>query len=121
MRAALLALAVVLPLAAPASASTCLTADGVENVAGQLVVRSVDKREVLMLRLAAPICLSGPARADNVVSSQLIHIYSNVAGMARALKRLSGRLVQVRGRPFGAISVYHRAPIVMEVVDVDQS
>jgi hypothetical protein len=41
--------------------------------------------------------------------------------MARALKRLSGRLVQVRGRPFGAISVYHRAPIVMEVVDVDQS
>jgi hypothetical protein len=76
--------------------------------------------EDYIVKLPAPICLSGDEEIDNVEGAASVHLVPNDDSVASRLQSLLGRSVLVRGLPFGAITAHHHAPIVMSVVDAEE-
>ncbi|MCC7346769.1 MAG: DUF4431 domain-containing protein [Variibacter sp.] len=104
--------------------AACLQANQVGQVAeGRLTAgkfRDAAGRPetAFILRLSAATCLAGPDADDNVRDVARIHVFSMQSAVRRKLSSLVGRVVQVRGNPFPAMTAHHHAPIVMDVSDV---
>jgi hypothetical protein len=54
-----------------------------------------------------------------VKSTRTIHVYSTDERISAEIKRFVGKTVLVRGRPFGAHTAHHHAPIVMDITEID--
>jgi hypothetical protein len=113
-------------LAAPGLApAACLKADAGGQVAeGRVLsIRFTDfagrTEQAFILRPATPTCLEGDSDYDKVERTDRIHIYSMDARMRRKIRGLVGRTVRVKGDPFGEHTVYHHAPIVMSVSEIE--
>lgn len=72
-----------------------------------------------ILTLPAATCLIGDDESDEVKSALAIHLYTSTEVLQNQLQRLVGETVFVRGKPFGAMTVHHHAPIVMEISEID--
>jgi hypothetical protein len=111
-------------LASPGFASRavaeCLNAatDSVVQI-GRLVQTRIGGASVFILRTPQPVCLRGANAEDDVPRTQSIHVYSSRAAVERALRDATGRDVRIRGRPFGAVTQHHKAPIVLDAATVD--
>jgi hypothetical protein len=106
--------------------AACLTADGGDQAAeGRLAyMLFVDfaghKEHAYILALKAPVCLDGKNDNDQVESTKRIHVYSMDAKLRGKMRGLVGRSVRVQGSPFGEHTVYHHAPIVMNIVTIER-
>jgi len=72
-----------------------------------------------ILRLPAAGCLDAKDAEFRVKSARTIHIYSFDDKLRAQMSRLAGKDVSVRGKPFGAHTAHHHAPIVMEISQID--
>lgn len=123
--AALIAFSVV-TVFEPASASECMRFDGkAERAAGALGVGAfqddADRPEsAFILTLPAPTCLDAVDPEFRVKDVRTIHIFGADDAVHTQIEKLSGESVVVHGRPFGAHTSHHHAPIVMEVVAIDR-
>jgi hypothetical protein len=77
------------------------------------------KEHAYILRLAAPACLDGDDEYDKVDKSDRIHVYSTDDKLLKRLRQLLGKMVRVRGSPFGEENAHHHAPIVMGISAVE--
>lgn len=71
-----------------------------------------------ILNLPAPICLAGSDDLDNVENANTIQVFSSDERIDEAIGSLVGRSVLVRGKAFGALTVHHHAPIIMDVSEI---
>ena len=86
---------------------------------GRLVQRTIGGEQVYILQVPMAVCLTGRAPEDNVRGTKTIQVYSSKAAVERSMRRFVGKDVQVTGRAFGAITQHHKAPIVMDLSDID--
>jgi hypothetical protein len=124
IRALLLAAAVSLA-ASPAFAMSCLDANASEEVVEGRLSRGTFQdaagraEKAFILNLAAPTCLTGSDEFDQVPEAKTIHLYASDEAVAPTLARFAGKAVRVTGRPFGAHTAHHHAPIVMDVSRIE--
>ena len=85
-----------------------------ERVTGTLTKRGAD----FLFQVDGPICLRGSDPEDRKNGVKTIHLYSNSSRVQRELARSTGQYIEVVGRPFGALTQHHKAPVVMEVREV---
>ena len=71
-----------------------------------------------ILRLPAPACLDGKDDEDRVAATRTIHVYSSTDPIQKTIRRLVGKTVRVRGKPFAQHTAHHHAPIVMDVSEI---
>jgi hypothetical protein len=132
----MLLLAALLATVAPtAPSSSCLpiTAeqDGPVNLTGRLErhvypgppdyesIRGGDRAEpAYILVLHRPVCL----REETVIPAQApilrVHLYTGRDAMWPRLRTAVGHRIRVSGRGFGAITAHHRAPLVVDVANL---
>lgn len=72
-----------------------------------------------ILTLPAAVCLRGDDESDDVKNALAIHLYASDDALRKDLQGLVGKTVFVRGKPFGAITVHHHAPIVMQIGEIE--
>ena len=114
-------LAIVLVIAAvagawgPSWAGDCVraNADG-SIVEGRLVVRD----DAFILKMPHGLCLEGDDEFDQVEGTTELHVFGADDAVHGALVKLAGQDVHLRGRLMGAHTQHHKAPIIMEVVEV---
>ncbi len=123
MLAALGALAL---LAMPAAAAkVCMQFNEPGQIAeGRLVIGhfkdAADRPETAyILRLPAATCLAAADPEFRVRQARTIHVYASDEKISERIGRFVGKTVMVRGRPFGAHTAHHHAPIVMEITAID--
>jgi len=107
----------------PDASAQCLQAEQDEYVEGMLgehfFTDAAGRPEpAYILRLSAPACLNGEDETDNVENARTIQIYGLDASVDDSISRLVGHSVRVSGEPFGAMTVHHHAPILMEVSQI---
>lgn len=108
-----------------AYSAECLRFDGkAERAAGLLAIGTfqdaADRPEsAFILSLGAPTCLDAEDPEFRVEAAQTIHVYGVDDAVHTRIEQLTGKGVVVRGRPFGAHTSHHHAPIVMEVTDIE--
>jgi hypothetical protein len=73
-----------------------------------------------ILQLAAAICLDADDSFAAVASTRTIHVFPGNAKLQPAFRRLTDKIVVVRGNPFAAHTAHHHAPIVMQVSEIRQ-
>jgi len=118
-------LLLIFPLAGPAMASDCMQFDAHEEIAeGRLAIGhfqdAADRPEsAYILSLPVPTCLDADDPEYRVEEAQTIHIYSQDEAVQEQIERFLGMTVLVRGRPFGAHTSHHHAPIVMDITEID--
>jgi hypothetical protein len=98
----------------------CLKVDQEEYAEGSLAERLFSDaagrpEPAFILTLPASVCLRGEDEMDNVEGAPTIQIYGTNSSVDRSISRSVGQRVQVSGKPFGAMTVHHHAPIIMEV------
>lgn len=107
----------VMLCADPASADECQRAGDEDAIAeGHLIERG----DALILKLPAPMCLEGAEATDNVPGSTEVHVYAQDEGVDGVLRAMVGKDVHLRGSLMGAVTMHHKAPIVMQVVEADE-
>jgi hypothetical protein len=74
-----------------------------------------------ILTLPAAICLIGEEASDDVKSANTIDVYANDDALKTKMLHLVGKTVFVRGKAFGALTMHHHAPIVMEISAIDSN
>ena len=114
---------VIFAFAATPAWSACMQGGREENAQGRLISgRFKDAagrpETAFILRLRTTICLQGNDEFDKVRSAKTIHVYSSKDDVAKRIKGFVGKSVRVRGKPFGAHTAHHHAPIVMDVSDI---
>jgi Domain of unknown function (DUF4431) len=121
-----LALLAFVTLAAPAAAADrCQQFDAPRQIAeGRLLIGhfkdAVDRPETAyILRLPVATCLSAEDPEFRVERTRTIHIFSSDEKVRALIGRFVGKDVMVRGRPFGAHTAHHHAPIVMDISEID--
>jgi Domain of unknown function (DUF4431) len=121
-----LALLALVLLAAPAAAADrCLQFDWPQQIAeGRLVIGhfkgAADRPETAYIRrLPVATCLSAEDPEFRVERTRTIHIFSSDEKVRARIGRLVGKDVMVRGRPFGAHTAHHHAPVVMAISEID--
>jgi uncharacterized protein YchJ len=77
------------------------------------------KEQAYVLQLAAPACLEGTGDFDQVDKTERIHVFATEVGLRKRLRGLVGKVVRVRGEPFGEHTAHHHAPIVMRIDGVE--
>ena len=107
----------------PASAAQlCMSSGGKDAGAeGEIAAKTfTDKagqpETVYILQLPIPICLAGPDKRDNVAPSKTIQIDSSDEAVRKTIADHVGKEILVIGRPYGARTPRHHAPIVMDVL-----
>lgn len=128
MKAILFALATVALLlgASSASAQGCMKSNEADQILeGRLALGTfrdaADRPETAyILTLPVPTCLDASDPDERVASAKTVHIFGSNDKVHATIKRFVGRTVLVRGNPFGAHTVHHHAPIVMDVTEIDQ-
>jgi hypothetical protein len=104
-------------VASPVEAGDCVRANDDTAIAeGRLIERD----DALILKLPQVMCLEGSEDSDKVPASAEIHVYAEDEDTQKALQALAGRDVHVRGPLMGALTQHHKAPIVMQVLEVDE-
>jgi Domain of unknown function (DUF4431) len=125
MKHLVLALLALVLLAAPAAADRCMQFDVPQQIAeGRLAIGhfkdAADRPETAyILRLPVAACLSAEDPEFRVARAHTIHVFSSDEKVRARIGRLVGKDVMVRGRPFGAHTAHHHAPIVMEISEID--
>ena len=100
----------------------CMTSGGEEAAAeGAISARTFTDRTsqsetVYILKVPIPVCLAGPDKKDNVAQTNTIQIDSSDADVRKTIADNVGKVILVIGRPYGARTARHHAPIVMDVV-----
>ncbi len=127
MKYCALALLALVMLAAPiAAADRCMQFDVARQIAeGRLVIGhfkdAADRPETAyILRLPVATCLGAKDPEFRVSHARTIHVYSSDEKVHAQIGRFVGKDVMVRGRPFGAHTAHHHAPIVMEISEIDE-
>jgi hypothetical protein len=87
---------------------------------GRLGQKTIGGERVYLLQVPMAVCLTGGGPHDNVKATKVIQVYSSNAAVSRSIQRFVGKDVEVTGRAFGALTQHHKAPIVMELSDIDQ-
>ncbi len=118
-------LAALLWLTTPAYANNCMRAhaDG-ETAQGRLALGSFKDgagrpRTAYILLLAQPACVDADDADDRVEPSAKIHVFSSQDSVHKTIHRFVGKTVQVTGRPGAAHTVYHHAPIIMDITAIN--
>ena len=75
--------------------------------------------QAFILTLSAATCLVGADEDDNAGNVSKIHLFSTDDALIQRIEALLGKEVRVRGTAFGALTVHHHAPVVMDVVAID--
>lgn len=120
-----LAIAILLLGAGSGAAAQCMDANQeTEAAAGELARKRFSDaagrpEEEYILTLPVPICIRGEDDLDNVDGANSVHLVPDGGSVASKLRELLGQSVIVRGKPFGAITVHHHAPIVMSVTEAE--
>jgi len=106
------------------AAAQCLEADkpGVQ-AEGALALRTFRDaarrpETAFILTLPAPVCLAGNDDMDTVKSARTIQVFSTDDAMMQRIQGFVGRRVVVRGTAYGAHTVHHHAPIIMDVSEI---
>jgi len=83
-------------------------------------VRKGDRAEPgFLLKLETPICVRGDDFIESDRSIGTLHVFSSDRNVDMNLKRLAGKQVVVNGaNAFGAHTMHHRAPLVVEAASV---
>jgi len=71
-----------------------------------------------ILHLDEAACLEGSDASDKVEHARIVHIFSTKKDVNKRIKRFVGKSVSVRGKPFGALTAHHHAPIVMDITSI---
>ena len=113
-------LGLILALTAPsaAQAGDCMRANEDGAIAEG---RLIERNDAIILKLPEPMCLEGPEDSDHVPASAEIHVYSINDGTQETLRKLIGKDVHLEGSFMGAMTQHHKAPIVMQVTEADES
>ena len=111
-------------LGAASASAACMKPNAEGAVRGRLSIGrftdAADRPETaFILRLPTAACLDGEDEDERVGSTRAIHVYSANDREQKALRRLIGKTVLVRGKPFARHTAHHHAPIVMEVTGID--
>ena len=102
------------------AADTCMKANKTDEMQqGRLMQKTIGGERVYILQMPTPECLSGDAPTDNVKGTTTIQITSSDAKVSKLIAKFAGKDVQVIGRPFAA-TPKHKAPIVMDLNDIDE-
>ncbi len=106
--------------AGPALADRCLQAGGEETLigtisAGEFQDAAGRPESALILNLSDAECLTGEEETDQIDSTTTVHIFGEDDALHKKLQDAVGQEVLVLGTPFGAMTVHHHAPVVMEV------
>jgi hypothetical protein len=93
---------------------------GPQSAAGKIsILEAHDAAErpekVLILTLAAPVCLDAEDPEEAVAEAKSVHVYSTEDDVHERLQASVGKTIQVWGDPFPAHTSHHHAPIVMDV------
>lgn len=72
-----------------------------------------------ILMLKTPACLDSDDPDMRVKSTLRVHIYSTRESVHRKIGQHVGKQVRVTGKPFGAHTAHHHAPIVMNVAEIE--
>ncbi len=109
----------------PAGASDCMRSEDEEVAEGYLSLGrfkdAADRPETAyILTLPVPTCLADPDPDMRVDDANAIHLYSSNDDLYERLNGYVGKTVLVRGRPFGAHTAHHHAPIVMDISEIDE-
>lgn len=88
---------------------------------GDVAVRTfTDKagrtQTVYILQLPLPVCLAGPDKKDNIAEARSIELDASDPSVRQTIADHVGKEILVIGRPSGARTAHHHAPIVMDVV-----
>jgi hypothetical protein len=119
-------LAIVLALTSSGAQACMSTQSKQEIIEGHLLLRSFKDgagrpEQAYMVRPGTPECLDVPDEPQNSVKGvRAIQIFSSNSGTARRIRQFVGKDVQVRGTVFRARTVHHHAPILMDVIDIDE-
>lgn len=102
----------------------CLQAEREEFADGNLTERlftdAAGRPEpAFILILPDTVCLSGEDEFDDVRDARTIQIYSSDEAVDRSVQRFVGQTVSVRGKAFGAMTVHHHAPIIMDISQIE--
>jgi hypothetical protein len=116
-------LGVAMALAAAPAWSACLQAEHEETVEGWLKSErfkdAADRPEsAYILELNPAVCLEGSDEFDKVEHARKIHVYAGKDDVSKRIRRFIDKRVRVRGKPFGAHTAHHHAPIVMEITQI---
>ena len=110
---------------APASAyAGCLQAEQAKSIIEGVVSEGTftdandQPEQAFILKLPVPTCLAGDENVDESEQIGEIQIYSSNDDLAGRIKDSVGHDVFVQGKPFGAHTAHHHAPIVMEVLSI---
>jgi len=99
----------------PSWAAGCAVANADGAVAeGRLIVRD----DAFILKMPQGLCLEGDDEFDQVEGTTELHVFGADDAVHGALVKLAGQDVHLRGRLMGAHTQHHKAPIIMEVVEV---
>jgi hypothetical protein len=113
---------IVTELSSSAGAQSCysMPADKTGEIQqGRLVQRTIGGKRVYLLRVPTPVCLT-VQNSKGGRGTKIIQVYSSNAAVKRSIVRFVGKDVQVTGRVVGALTRHHKAPIVMDLSDIDQ-
>jgi hypothetical protein len=72
-----------------------------------------------ILQLSTPACLAGKEEEDQVSDTRRLHLAPDNDAVEKRFRALLGKRVVVQGRPFGAHTAHHHAPIVMIVTEIE--
>lgn len=116
-RSLALGLAAMMLFVFPVRADECQRAGEEDAIAeGRLIERG----DALIVKLPAPMCLTGSEASDNVAASTEVQVFSFDEVIDGALRAMVGKDVHVRGSLMGAVTKHHKAPIVMQVTEADK-
>lgn len=76
-------------------------------------------QSAFILTLKTPACLDSDDADMRVKQTLRVHIYSTRETVHAQIRQRVGKSVRVRGKPFGAHTGHHHAPIVMDVAVVE--
>jgi hypothetical protein len=103
------------------AADICMPANKDNQIEeGRLVQKTLGGERVYILQVPTPECLSGDSPSDNVKGATTIQIMSSDDKVTKLIGKFVGKSVQVTGRLFGATTPKHKAPIVMDLSDIDE-
>lgn len=106
-------------------AAQCMQAGGENEIAeGRLSVGHFEDaagrpETAYIVTLPADTCLTGEEENDQIDSAKTIHIFGSSDAVHATIDKFVGQDVMVRGMPFGAMTVHHHAPIVMDITEID--
>jgi hypothetical protein len=108
-----------------AAAAACMQFNEPGQIAeGRLVIghfkNAADRPETAyILRLPVTTCLAAADPEFRVKRARTLHVFASDEKVGARIDRFIGKDVLVRGKPFGAHTAHHHAPIVIDVSDID--